>query len=313
MSAVAEIDDRPLVVRDLVKTFDPGLFEAKVHALQGLSLEVGRGEVFGFLGPNGAGKTTTIKAIVDLIRPDSGEIRVCGLPHTERAAKRRIGFMAEHPYVYRHLSGVEYLRFHAALLGLTAADAERRIAPLLDEVGMTDRAQRRMLTYSKGMLQRLSFAQALLAEPEVLVLDEPMSGLDPVGRRDLRDLIMLQREHGTTVFFSTHIIPDVEMICDRVAVVVKGRVQATGAVAEIVAREADSYEVATSGVDIATLGFDIEVLRSIDDVTWSRIGAASRDQLVAAVGRAGGRLVSLTPERSSLEDFVLRNYREQAS
>ena len=305
--------EHPLVIRDLVKTFDPGLFEAKVRALRGLSLEVRRGEIFGFLGPNGAGKTTTIKAVVDLIRPDAGTIAVCGLPHSARAAKRRLGFMAENPYVYRHLDGVEYLRFHAALLGLDAAAAERRIAQLLDEVGMSGRAGRRMATYSKGMLQRLSFAQALLGEPELLILDEPMSGLDPIGRRDLRDLILLQRERGTTVFFSTHIIPDVEMICDRVAVVVEGRVRASGAVREIVARQAERYEIASSGVDVAGLGFaDLELLRTDDDVTWTRVDAARRDALVAAISDHGGQLVSLSPERSSLEEFVLRNYREQS-
>ncbi len=303
----------PLAIRDLHKTFDPGLLEPKVRALRGLSLEVGRGEVFGFLGPNGAGKTTTIKVVMGLIRPDRGEILVCGRPPADRDARRRTGFMTESPYIYRHLTGAEHLRFHATLLGLDRAEADRRIGRLLDEVGLRDRAGVQMRTFSKGMLQRLSWAQALLGEPELLVLDEPMSGLDPVGRRDLRDLILAQRDRGTTVFFSTHIIPDVESLCDRVAVVVDGRLRASGAVREIVDREAEAYEVGFTGVGADRLGVSFAGLRTADQASWARIRSDDRDRLLAELGRHGGRLLSLTPVRNSLEDFVLRHYREQAS
>ena len=232
--------DIALSVRELQKTFHPGLFEASIEVLKGLSFEVARGEIFGFLGPNGAGKTTTIKAITEIIYPDAGDIEVCGLPYTSLEAKRRLGFMTESPYIYRHLTGREYLRFSGELLGLERSGVEDRITRVLDEVGMGGRADRKMGTYSKGMLQRVALAQALLGDPDLLILDEPMSGLDPVGRRDVRDIILAQAAAGVTVFFSSHIIPDVEMICDRVAIIVDGTVRAIGAVSELVSAEAAS-------------------------------------------------------------------------
>jgi ABC-type Na+ transport system ATPase subunit NatA len=173
--------DRSLEVQHLVKTYHPGLFQKPVQVLRGLSFEVRSGEVFGFLGPNGAGKTTAIKAITGLINLDQGEIRVFGLDHRSMDAKRRVGFMPESAYYYHHLTGREYLRFFGRLLGLSGGDLEARIDSVLDTVAMSDRADRPMRTFSKGMLQRVALGQALLGDPGLLILDEPMSGLDPVG------------------------------------------------------------------------------------------------------------------------------------
>ncbi len=301
-----------LSIRELTKTYRPGLFERNVEILRGLSLEVEPGEVFGFLGPNGAGKTTTIKAITGIIRPDSGEIRIEGEPHTRLSAKRKIGFMPESPYFYNHLTGREYLRFAADLLGLKRDGLEARIGDLLVQVGMEGRVDRPMRTFSKGMLQRLGLAQALLGRPRLLVLDEPMSGLDPVGRRDVRDLILAEREHGTTVFFSTHIIPDVETICDRIAIVAEGRVRAAGSVRDLVAHEADSYEATFVGLDPCELTTRVQATRVGADASWVQVEVADRDALIAELAARGARLVSLTPVRSSLEDFVVRHYREDA-
>ena len=209
------MSDVQLRVDNLWKTFHPGLFEPAVEVLKGLSLEVEKGEIFGFLGPNGAGKTTTIKAITGLVVLDKGEISIDGHAHDSIQAKRMIGFMAENPYLYNHLAGREYLRFSAELLGVDGPEVEDRVEAVLRQVSMDTRAEKKMSVFSKGMLQRIALAQALLGDPRLLILDEPMSGLDPIGRRDVRDIILGQKESGVTVFFSSHIIPDVETICDR--------------------------------------------------------------------------------------------------
>jgi ABC-2 type transport system ATP-binding protein len=302
---VAEI---ALSIEDLHKSFDPGLFERRIDVLKGLSLEVRRGETFGFLGPNGAGKTTTIKAITGLIRPDRGRIVVCGLPPDRLEARARIGFMAEQPYVYNHLSGREFLEFHAELLALPRGEVAGRVAEVLDLVSMTDAADRAMRTFSKGMLQRLSLAQALLGRPELLVLDEPMSGLDPVGRRDVRDLILAEKERGTTVFFSSHIIPDVETICDRVAILVGGTVRAVGEVRELVVQEAEAYEVSFVCADPVALATPLLASHRGSDAWWARVASEHRDALIRELAAAGARLVALSPVRSTLEEFVLRHY-----
>ncbi|MCW8984292.1 MAG: ABC transporter ATP-binding protein [Thermoanaerobaculales bacterium] len=305
--------DIQLSVRDLRKTFDPGLFEASVEVLKGLSFEVGRGEIFGFLGPNGAGKTTTIKAITEIIYPDTGKIMVCGLPHTSLEAKRRIGFMSESPYVYRHLTGREYLRFAGELLGLDRSSLADRISRVLDQVGMMGRADRTMGTYSKGMLQRVALGQALLGEPELLILDEPMSGLDPVGRRDVRDIILTQAAAGVTVFFSTHIIPDVEMICDRVAIVVDGRVEAIGAVSELVSDEATSFEATFVGAVPSDLRTPLEAHHVASGASWVRVASENHDRLIQELNDRGAKVMSLDPVRATLEDLLMRHYEETGS
>ena len=305
--------DIQLSVRDLQKTFHPGLFEASIEVLKGLSFEVARGEIFGFLGPNGAGKTTTIKAITEIIYPDAGEITVCGLPHTSLEAKQRLGFMAESPYIYRHLTGREHLRFSGELLGLDRSGIEDRISKVLDEVDMESRADRTMGTYSKGMLQRVALAQALLGDPELLILDEPMSGLDPVGRRDVRDIILAQAAAGVTVFFSTHVIPDVEMICDRVAIIVDGTVRAIGAVSELVSDEAASFEATFVDGVPSDLQTPLQAHHVASGASWVRVVAADRDRLIQELAEKGARLVSLNPVRATLEDLLMRHYEGSGS
>jgi len=302
--------DIRLSVRDLRKTFDPGLFEAKIEVLKGLSFDVMRGEIFGFLGPNGAGKTTTIKAITEIIYPDSGEITVCGRPLTDLEAKRRIGFMTESPYVYRHLTGREFLRFCAELLGLPREGLNLRISGVLKEVGMTASGDRTMGTYSKGMLQRVALAQALLGEPELLILDEPMSGLDPVGRRDVRDIILRQAASGVTVFFSSHIIPDVETLCDRVAIVVGGTVRAIGAVRDLLSGEAERCEATFSGIKPEDLRTPLLAHHVGSGEGWAMLMSEHRDALIAELNERGARLVSLNPIRSTLEDLLMRHFEE---
>jgi ABC-2 type transport system ATP-binding protein len=307
------VADIQLKVDKLQKTFRPGLFEADVEVLKGLSLEVRQGEIFGFLGPNGSGKTTTIKAITEIIFPDSGTITICGHAHTSPEAKKCVGFMPENPYVYRHLAGREYLRFCGELLDLPRSGIEQRIAQVLDEVGMASRADRPMGAYSKGMLQRISLAQALLGEPRLLVLDEPMSGLDPVGRRDVRDIILAQARAGTTVFFSSHIIPDVEALCDRVAIVVDGTVRAVGSVGDLVPQDSKSFELTFQGMDLARISTPLIAQSVRSDTTWVRVATEHRDALIDELGRGGARLASLSPVRASLEDLLMEHYSGSAS
>jgi ABC-2 type transport system ATP-binding protein len=302
-----------LSVHNLWKTFHPGLFEPAVEVLKGLNLEVVTGEVFGFLGPNGAGKTTTIKAVTGLVIPDEGEITVCGHPHTTLEAKRRIGFMAENPYLYHHLTGREYLRLSADLLGISGSEVSDRVAVVLDQVSMAGRADQKMRTYSKGMAQRIALGQALLGEPELLILDEPMSGLDPIGRRDVRDIILEQRMKGVTVFFSSHIIPDVETICDRVATVIDGSVRGVGAVRDLITREVERYEVTFSGIDPRALKTPLISTHTGSDATWVRVEAGERDALIHELADQGARLISLTPVRSTLEDLLMDQFERGAT
>jgi len=297
--------DIQLSVENLRKTFHPGLFESPIEVLKGLSFDVRRAEIFGFLGPNGAGKTTTIKAITELIYPDSGTIAVCGLPHTTLEAKRKIGFMTESPYVYSHLTGREFLRFCAELLGVVRSQQEDRISRVLDDVGMADSGDRKMGEYSKGMLQRVAFGQALLGDPELLILDEPMSGLDPIGRRDVRDLILQQAAAGVTVFFSSHIIPDVEALCDRVAIVVDGRVRAVGSVRNLVSREADRFEVTFAGASPEELSTRLLAHHVGSGEAWVRVSSEDREALIRELADRGARLVSMNPLRATLEDLLM--------
>ena len=298
--------DHRLCVRGLHKTFHPGLFEAPVQALKGVSFEVGAGEVFGFLGPNGAGKTTTIKAIIGLVRPDAGEISVCGHPHTSVAARRRLGFAPESPAIYQHLSGYEFLLFCAALLRVPGREVAARAAEVLDKVGMAAHAGRPMRTYSKGMLQRVSLAQALLGDPELLILDEPMSGLDPLGRRDVRDLILEQKRRGTTIFFSSHIIPDVETICDRAAVLVGGELRAIGTVRDLLANEAEEYEVTYVGTLPGPLQTPVAASHAGREVSWTRVRGVDRDEDDSEVAAAGVGLGSRVAVRRSREVVLFR-------
>jgi ABC-2 type transport system ATP-binding protein len=298
--------DQSLEAVNLVKTYHPGLFEKPVPVLRGLSFEVRPGEVFGFLGPNGAGKTTAIKAITGLINLDEGEIRVGGLDHRTMEAKRTIGFMPESAYYYHHLTGREFLRFFGQLLGLAGQKLESRIDDVLTTVGMSDRADRTMRTFSKGMLQRVALGQALLGDPTILILDEPMSGLDPVGRRDFREIIAGQRDEGRTVFFSTHILADVETLCDRVAIIADGTVRAQGTVKDIVAQEAAEYEITFVGDAPASM--DPERVVVSTDASWIRVSPDERDRTIADLVAGGAMVVGVSPVRSSLEAFILQYY-----
>lgn len=302
---------KPLQIVGLTKEFRLGLRGRRVLVLDRLDLEVEQGEIFGFLGHNGAGKTTTLKLLMGLLAPTGGTARILGRPIEDVAVKQHVGFLPESPYFYEYLTAEEFLLFYGQLFGLGGAPLVRKVDELLEVVSMVDARRLPLRKFSKGMLQRIGLAQALINDPQLVILDEPMSGLDPIGRRDVRDIILRLREEGKTVFFSTHILPDVEMICDRVGILVQGRLRAVGAVHELVgAASVTSVEIVVEGLaeagiqEASRLGGT--VVRRGHQVLIKLEGEAGVSALLDSVRRHAGRLVSLIPHKRSLEDLFLK-------
>ncbi|HZI80445.1 MAG TPA: ABC transporter ATP-binding protein [Vicinamibacterales bacterium] len=298
----------------LTKHYSVGFWRPRPYlALEGLTLSVGQGEVFGFLGPNGAGKTTTLKLLMQLIYPTSGSAHILGMPVGSPDVKRRIGYLPENPYFYDHLTAEELLEYFASLFGYGAADRRQRASRLLDEVGIGAERRLQLRKFSKGMLQRVGIAQALLNEPEVVFFDEPMSGLDPLGRREIRQLILRLRDRGCTVFFSSHVLADAEALCSRVAIVARGRLVAQGPLAEILAFQVHGWELVMSHVPQGALECalkDGRVSKALplgqDRYALDLPLATPPDGLMADLTAAGAQLVSLNPVRETLEDFFVR-------
>jgi len=298
-----------LELSDISKSYRTHLSIRKYWILRDLSFTVREGEIFGFIGPNGAGKTTTIKLALGLIFPDTGSVRIFGQDVSRVEVRRRVGFLPENPYLYDYLTGNEFLDFHARLFGMGASERRRRVEELLERVGLANRGTRQLRHYSKGMLQRIGLAQALINDPELVILDEPMSGLDPIGRREVRDIILDLKARGRTVFFSTHILADTEMICDRVGMLVRGSLKAVGTIDDLVARDVRFWEVAVRGLRDGRLPAGRVVSRR-DDLVLVRVD--SQDELKRVLSSLDGRgaaLVSVTPARQSLEDLLIREVR----
>jgi ABC-2 type transport system ATP-binding protein len=297
---------------NLTKDFLVGFWRPRPYrALHGLTLAVEEGEVFGFLGPNGAGKSTTLKLLMQLIYPTVGSARILGRPIGDVEVRRRIGFLAENPYYYDYLSAEEVLTYFARLFGIKAADLPRRVSAILDEVGLGDERRLKLRQFSKGMLQRVGLAQALINDPAVLFLDEPMSGLDPLGRRHVRDLILRLRARGTTVFFSSHILSDAEALCSRVGIMVQGRLVASGRISEMVAFELKGWELVVNGVTDELRAQLEPRVRTMHALTHGRYAiqiAADRgpEELIAELRGRGATLESLNPLRDSLEDYFVK-------
>jgi ABC-2 type transport system ATP-binding protein len=300
-----------LATHELTKDYAVGFWRKRPYrALDRLTLSVEPGEVFGFLGPNGAGKTTTLKLLMQLVFPTGGRAEILGRPLGDLDVRRRIGYLPENPYFYDYLTAEELLTYFAGLFGYRAADRRARASRLLDEVGIGAERRLQLRKFSKGMLQRVGIAQALVNDPELVIFDEPMSGLDPLGRRDVRALILALRDRGCTVFFSSHVLSDAEALCSRVAILAKARLVAAGRLTDMLAFRARGWELVVAGVsDAALAAVESRVRHAV------RIGEGrymldlplepAPEQLLADLTRAGAHLVSLNPVRQTLEDFFV--------
>jgi ABC-2 type transport system ATP-binding protein len=296
----------------LTKDYAVGFWRRRPYrALDDLTLEIETGEVFGFLGPNGAGKTTTLKLLMQLIYPTRGRAEILGRPVGDLAVRKRIGYLPENPYFYDHLTAEELLHYFGRLFGYNAADRRTRVNSLLDRVGIGGERRLQLRKFSKGMLQRVGIAQALLNDPEVVFLDEPMSGLDPLGRRDVRSLILELRDQGRTVFFSSHILSDAEALCGRVAVVAAGRLAASGRLSELLAFQLKGWELVVSGVTPDLLARITPRFRQVTEISHGRYTLEvpedePLERLLPDLSSGGAALVSANPIRHSLEEFFVQ-------
>jgi ABC-2 type transport system ATP-binding protein len=308
MTSVVEIDN-------LTKDYEIGFWRRrKVRALDGLSLSVNQGEIFGFLGANGAGKTTTLKLLMRLIFPTNGSARILDHDIADVSMHSRIGYLPENPYFYDYLTALEFLNFCGRIFGFSKTDRNSRAKDLLSQVKLDESKWKTQLRkFSKGMLQRVGLAQALINDPEVVFLDEPMSGLDPIGRREVRDLIAALRQEGKTVFMCSHILSDIEVLCDRVAILKGGRLAQVGYLDElrqqVVGR--NLVEVIISGIDALALrphlpsDNDFLITSTPAGLRVELAGEEDVDSVIAALRQAGGKLVSVQPLRQSLEELFL--------
>lgn len=303
------VGDPALEVRGLTKVYRHPWTMKVTPGLNDVSFMVQKGEIFGYLGPNGAGKTTTIKILTGLLKPTSGEAWLLGRSFHDVESRRKLGFLPEQPYFYDYLNGVEYLELAARLSGLGAREAARAARHWLGRVGLGERSRLALRKYSKGMLQRLGLAAAMVHEPELLILDEPMSGLDPFGRRDVRDLVLEQRARGATVLLSSHILPDVETLCDRVGIVLRGRLERLASVGELVRGGTPRVELRLAGVPLfelpAALEGALERRTSAGDTVLTLHDASRQQELLAFLVQRHVTIQSVTPMRSSLEELFM--------
>ena len=302
--------DCAIRTQGLRKVYKTHFWDRPYVGLEGLDLEVRRGEVFGFVGPNGAGKTTTIKILMGLQAATAGQAWILGRDHREQDSRQRVGFLPERPYFYQHLTAWELLDLYGALYGLDSATRRKRSGELLERVGLSHAADKHLKGYSKGMLQRAGVAQALLCDPELVVMDEPMSGLDPMGRALIRDIILEERAQGRTVFFSSHILADVEQLCDRVGIVVKGTLRGCGSLHELLGDSAREVDVVFQGPPQPQLpGVQVqsEGLRCVQ-----RVEPAHLQHTLDLLRAADLPIVEVNPRRKHLEELLVDQVAQQA-
>ncbi len=302
-------------IENLTKDYETGFWrKKKMRALDGLNLQVEGGQIFGFLGGNGAGKTTTMKILMRLIFADGGAARILGKDISDVEMHRRIGYCPENPYFYDYLKASELMNYFGELFGLDAAQRKRKTEELLMRVGLDEKDWNKQLRkFSKGMLQRVGLAQSLINEPEIVFLDEPMSGLDPIGRREIRELIADLRANGTTVFMSTHILSDIEALCDNVAILRKGKLAATGKLDDLLtgSGEAQQFEIVVKGVSAESLKEYIEKISGAiltakpNGANVQVIDEADVEKVLQSIKTTGGKLVSVQSVRQSLEELFV--------
>ncbi len=305
-----------LNVENLVKDYTTGFLRKKVRVLKGVSFSVNKGEIFGFVGPNGAGKTTTFKTILGFVPPTSGRVEIMGKPLGDVDVKKHIGYLPENPYFYDYLTGEELLRYMGELHGLNGSGLTKRVDELLEKVNMSHAKRVQLRKYSKGMLQRVGVAQALINDPEFLILDEPMSGLDPMGQREIRELILEQKKKGKTILLSSHILSDVEALCDRVGVIIGGRVVKMGELGKLFEEIHTDYEMLLKSVDegivnkLSDLRVTLEkragfiVLKFDEDI---------KPRVLDVISKSQADVVSLHPLRKSLEGLFVQEAKKDDS
>lgn len=296
-------------IENLTKDYEVGFWrKKKVRALDDVTLSVTPGQIFGFLGGNGAGKTTTIKLLMGLLFPTSGSARILGRDISDVSMHKRIGYCPENPYFYDYLTAFELMNYFGELLGLDRAQRTKKSAELLGKVGLDERDWNKQLRkFSKGMLQRVGLAQALINEPEIVFFDEPMSGLDPIGRREIRELIIDLRQKGTTVFMSTHILSDVEALCDEVAILRRGKLAAIGNLDELLSTRGEQqiYEVVLKNIAPSQLSASYNTTLNPGGVTVQVTDEAEIEKVLSEARAAGGKLVSVQPVKQSLEELFV--------
>ena len=302
---------KTLEITNLKKSFRSNFLIKKYHILKGIDISVEQGEIYGFLGPNGAGKTTTIKCIMGLLFPDEGEILVNGQSSASIAARRQIGFLPENPYFYDYLSANELLHFSASLFAIPAALARKRIDLLVKQVGLEGHEHLKLRKFSKGMIQRLGMAQALIQDPVCLILDEPFSGLDPIGRKEFRDLILTLKGQGKTIFFSSHILQDMEMMVDKVGIIINGRISRQGQLSEMIASSTQYHEIVCSRISEKQLAqinpnfvsHDNQFIITLDN-------NADINLVVESIIHNNGLIITVNPVKKTLEEIFLNELRE---
>ena len=303
--------------QDLSKEFRTGFTMKKVSALHNLNMEVEEGEIFGYIGPNGAGKTTTLKILAGLIYPTSGNAWILGRDIRDVAIKKDIGFLPEGPYFYDYLTAKEFLYFYGQLFGMRKREIEKKVDELLDLVELSHVKDIQLRRFSKGMLQRIGVAQALINDPKLLLLDEPMSGLDPIGRAKIKEIILRLKEDGKTILFSSHILSDVEMLCDRVGILTQGRLIDVGSLDTLLGSGIKSIEIVTSHITKDTLR-EIETVAEKVTLRDEKLvivvnGEEDKDRVLGIINRNNGRLISLTPGRKTLEEYLVEKVNRGAA
>jgi ABC-2 type transport system ATP-binding protein len=313
MESTSFFDMHALEIQGLAKDYAVGFWKKTSRtALSPLHLNITQGETFGFLGPNGAGKTTTLKLLMGIIFPTSGTATILGRDIGDPEVKRKVGFLPEQPYFYDYLSAPELLDYYARLSGVAGDAREKRIGELLERVGLRDVGNKQLRKFSKGMLQRVGIAQAIIHDPEIVFLDEPMSGLDPVGRHDVRELIQHLKDQGKTIFFSTHILSDAEALCDRVGIIHKGELRGVGVVNDFRSSVADKTEVIWLGAGIlASVTELVSDTHITGDTIRGTVQSADLDRLLEKLRQQRARLISVTPINRTLEDYFLAQTREK--
>jgi ABC-2 type transport system ATP-binding protein len=303
-------------INGLTKYYGSFIWKKKVPALDNLSLNIPSGAVFGFLGPNGAGKTTTIKLLMDLIKPSSGSAMVLGAPPDNVKVKKQIGFLPDAPAFSSYLSANEFLNICAKLLGISSSERKKRIAEVLEVVKMTKHAKSKLGGFSRGMIQRIGIAQAILNDPKLLILDEPLVGLDPHGRQELKDIILDQKSRGTNVFFCSHILSDVEKICDHLGILFEGKLLCSGSVDELLSQTGSRLHINSGHDDIAkTMLSDASETIKLSDGSWELTFSDKKEikDALKALKEKHGNDVTITPARENLEEFFFRKIEAERS